>query len=90
MDPRSRSPTSSGHLWMRSTMSSLLPGLLQDPLILAGLFLLLVWLIAEWTARRDADQIAAADGLSISREQGAVLAGLAALWIVFRGGDDDD
>lgn len=69
-------------------MSSLLPvHLLQDPLILAGLFIFLVWLFAEWTARRDADQIAAADGLS--RAHGAVMAGLIALWIIFRGGDDD-
>jgi len=61
-----------------------------DPVVLAAGFLLLVWILAEWTARHDADQIAAADGLSISREQGAVIAGLAALWIIFRGDDGDD
>lgn len=62
----------------------------DDPVVLAAGFLLLVWVLAEWTARHDADQIAAAEGLSITREQGAVMAGLAALWIIFRGDDDDD
>lgn len=59
----------------------------NETLLYAVGFVLLVWLLAEWTARRDADQIAAADGLS--REQGGVIAGLIALWIIFRGDDDD-
>jgi len=61
-----------------------------EPVVLAAGFLLLVWVLAEWTARHDADQIRQADGLSISREQGAVMAGLAALWIIFRGDNGDD
>jgi len=53
---------------------------LQDSLILAGLFILLVWLLAEWTSRRDAEAIEHADGPS--KAQVALL--LVILYLLFR------
>lgn len=65
-------------------------GLADQPIILAVGFTLLLWLLAEWTARRDAEALVQAEDEGLSRAQGAVIAGLAALWIIFRGDDDDD
>lgn len=63
--------------------------LFANPAVFAVLLLAAIWVLAEWSAVRDHAAIRDA-GFNPSREQWAAVLGLTALWIIFRGDNDDD
>lgn len=58
--------------------------LLQQPVAVAVGVIAFTWLLMVWADHRDADRIPHADGVSVSREQGAAVVGLLALWLLLR------
>lgn len=58
--------------------------LLQQPVVVAIGVIVFTWLLTVWAGHRDADRIAHAEGISVSRVQGAAVVGLFALWLLLR------
>lgn len=60
--------------------------ILQDPVAIAIVVTAVTYALATWTSHRDA---AAMQRDGLSGVAWAAITGLAALWIIFRGGDRD-